>query len=159
MKMWNDPAMREIVWEALPVAGVTGRCGTACSTSRGHRLLRAKTGTTNIASALSGYVGRPFAFVAIENGHPVDYWAAHEAEDGVAKALLAELNPSSSSPQLGLARASARRALLGLRRLRPRALAHDHAGRLLRDVVRDLCALRLERRPRLLARDIPRACR
>ena len=32
-----------------------------------------------------------FAFVAIENGHPVNYWAAHAAEDRIAKALLAEL--------------------------------------------------------------------
>ena len=43
------------------------------------------------SDALSGYVGRQFAFVAIENGHPVNYWAAHEAEDRVARALLAEL--------------------------------------------------------------------
>ena len=49
------------------------------------------TGTTDIASALSGYIGRRFAFVAIENGHPVDYWAAHSAEDGVAEALLDEM--------------------------------------------------------------------
>jgi D-alanyl-D-alanine carboxypeptidase/D-alanyl-D-alanine-endopeptidase (penicillin-binding protein 4) len=89
--MWNDPRMRAIVWNALPVAGVTGTMRHRLLDDPKHRLLRAKTGTTDIASALSGYVGRRFAFVAIENGHPVDYWAAHAAEDGVAKALLAEL--------------------------------------------------------------------
>jgi D-alanyl-D-alanine carboxypeptidase/D-alanyl-D-alanine-endopeptidase (penicillin-binding protein 4) len=91
VKMWNDPAMREVVWKALPVAGVTGTMRHRLLDDPNHRLLRAKTGTTDIASALSGYVGRRFAFVAIENGHPVDYWAAHTAEDGVARALLAEL--------------------------------------------------------------------
>jgi D-alanyl-D-alanine carboxypeptidase/D-alanyl-D-alanine-endopeptidase (penicillin-binding protein 4) len=91
VKMWNDPEMREIVWNALPVAGVTGTMRHRLLDDPNHRQLRAKTGTTDIASALSGYVGRRFAFVTIENGHPVDYWAAHAAEDGVAKALLAEL--------------------------------------------------------------------
>jgi D-alanyl-D-alanine carboxypeptidase/D-alanyl-D-alanine-endopeptidase (penicillin-binding protein 4) len=91
VKMWNDPEMRKIVWNALPVAGVTGTMRHRLLDDPNHRQLRAKTGTTDIASALSGYVGRRFAFVTIENGHPVDYWAAHAAEDGVAKALLAEL--------------------------------------------------------------------
>jgi serine-type D-Ala-D-Ala carboxypeptidase/endopeptidase (penicillin-binding protein 4) len=91
VEMWNDPAMRKIVWNALPVAGVTGTMRHRLLDDPKHAMLRAKTGTTDIASALSGYVGRRFAFVAIENGHPVDYWAAHTAEDGVAKALLAEV--------------------------------------------------------------------
>jgi D-alanyl-D-alanine carboxypeptidase/D-alanyl-D-alanine-endopeptidase (penicillin-binding protein 4) len=91
VKMWHDPAMREIVWDSLPVAGVTGTMRHRLLDDPHHRQLRAKTGTTDMASALSGYVGRRFAFVAIENGHPVDYWAAHAAEDGVARALLAEL--------------------------------------------------------------------
>ena len=91
VKMWNDPEMREIVWKALPVAGVSGTMRHRLLDASNHLHLRAKTGTTDIASALSGYVGSRFAFVAIENGHPVNYWAAHAAEDGVAKALLAEL--------------------------------------------------------------------
>jgi serine-type D-Ala-D-Ala carboxypeptidase/endopeptidase (penicillin-binding protein 4) len=91
VKMWNDPTMRDVLWESLPVAGVTGTMRHRLLDNPRRRLLRAKTGTTDIASALSGFVGRRFAFVAIENGHPVDYWAAHTAEDGVAKALLAEL--------------------------------------------------------------------
>jgi len=91
VKMWDDPAMRDVLWESLPVAGVTGTMRHRLLDNPRHRLLRAKTGTTDVASALSGFVGRRFAFVAIENGHPIDYWAAHAAEDGVAKALLAEL--------------------------------------------------------------------
>jgi D-alanyl-D-alanine carboxypeptidase/D-alanyl-D-alanine-endopeptidase (penicillin-binding protein 4) len=91
VRMWDNPAMRNVLWEALPVAGVTGTMRHRLLDDPKHMMLRAKTGTTDIASALSGFVGRRFAFVAIENGHPVDYWAAHTAEDGVARALLAEL--------------------------------------------------------------------
>jgi D-alanyl-D-alanine carboxypeptidase/D-alanyl-D-alanine-endopeptidase (penicillin-binding protein 4) len=91
VRMWDNPAMRDVLWEALPVAGVTGTMRHRLLDDPKHRMLRAKTGTTDIASALSGFVGHRFAFVAIENGHPVDYWAAHTAEDGVARALLAEL--------------------------------------------------------------------
>ena len=57
--------------------------------------MRAKTGTTDIASALSGYVGQRYAFVAIENGDPVDDWAAHTAEDAVAEALIGEIRGRS----------------------------------------------------------------
>src|SRR5262249_9681548 len=87
------PEMHDVLWHALPVAGVTGTMRHRLVGEPHRRLLRAKTGTTDIASALSGFVGRRFAFVAIENGHPVNYWAAHAAEDGVAKALIAELAP------------------------------------------------------------------
>ena len=91
VKMWNDPTMRDIIWSALPVAGRPGTLQHRLLDTPHHTLLRGKTGTTDIASALSGYVGRRFAFVTIENGHPVDYWAAHTAEDGVVQALLGEL--------------------------------------------------------------------
>ena len=91
VKIWKNPATRQVVWNALPVAGDPGTLEHRLLDTPHHRLVRGKTGTTDIASALSGYVGRRFAFVAIENGHPVDYWAAHEAEDGVVRALLAEL--------------------------------------------------------------------
>ena len=95
VRIWNDPTMRPVVWDvAARSRARRGRSSTACSTRPDTRSLRAKTGTTDIASALSGYVGTRFAFVAIENGEPVDYWAAHSAEDGVAKALLAELHAS-----------------------------------------------------------------
>jgi D-alanyl-D-alanine carboxypeptidase/D-alanyl-D-alanine-endopeptidase (penicillin-binding protein 4) len=91
VKMWNDPTMRDVVWDALPIAGQPGTLQHRLLDNPRRTLVRGKTGTTDIASALSGYVGRRYAFVAIENGHPVDYWAAHSAEDGVAEALIAEL--------------------------------------------------------------------
>jgi len=83
--------MRPVVWSSLAIPGEKGTLEHRLLDTPGHTLVRAKTGTTDIASALSGYVGTKYAFVTIENGEPVDYWAAHSAEDGVAKALLNEL--------------------------------------------------------------------
>jgi len=83
--------MRKVVWASLPVAGQAGTLSNRFLDTPRHSLVRAKTGTTDIASALSGYVGTRYAFVAIENGEPVDYWAAHESEDGVVEALLDQL--------------------------------------------------------------------
>ena len=51
------------------------------------RRVRAKTGTTNIASALSGYVGTRYAFVVVQNGSPVATWSAREAQDRFVQAL------------------------------------------------------------------------
>jgi D-alanyl-D-alanine carboxypeptidase/D-alanyl-D-alanine-endopeptidase (penicillin-binding protein 4) len=90
VRIWNNPSMRKVVWAALPVAGQAGTLQNRFLHTPHHSLVRAKTGTTDIASALSGYVGTRYAFVAIENGEPVDYWAAHESEDGVVEALLGQ---------------------------------------------------------------------
>jgi len=49
--------------------------------------VRAKTGTTNEASALSGYVRDRFAFVVVQNGSPVAEIAARKAQDRFATAL------------------------------------------------------------------------
>ncbi len=91
VRIWDDPSMRKVVWNALAVAGQPGTLQNRLLDNPKHALVRGKTGTTDISSALSGYVGTRFAFVTIENGDPVDYWAAHSAEDGVADALLDDL--------------------------------------------------------------------
>jgi D-alanyl-D-alanine carboxypeptidase/D-alanyl-D-alanine-endopeptidase (penicillin-binding protein 4) len=90
--IWNSPVMRPVVWDALPIAGESGTLQNRLLDNPAHALVRAKTGTTDIASALSGYVGKRYAFVAIENGDPVDYWAAHTAEDGIAEALIDQIH-------------------------------------------------------------------
>jgi D-alanyl-D-alanine carboxypeptidase/D-alanyl-D-alanine-endopeptidase (penicillin-binding protein 4) len=95
VRIWNEPGMRTIVTSALAVPGERGTLEHRLLDTPGHSLIRAKTGTTDIASALSGFVGTKYAFVAIENGDPVNYWAAHSAEDAVAQALLAELRSRS----------------------------------------------------------------
>ena len=91
VKIWDQPSLRRVVLRALPVAGESGTLSYRLTTPPARGLVRAKTGTTDIASALSGFVGGRFAFVAIENGHPVDPEAAHTAEDRVADALAARV--------------------------------------------------------------------
>jgi D-alanyl-D-alanine carboxypeptidase len=53
--------------------------------------VRAKTGTTNRASALSGYVGDRYVFALLQNGLPVSTFAAHQAQDRFATALASTL--------------------------------------------------------------------
>jgi len=84
---WNDPSMRPVLWGALPVAGINGTLRNRLQAAPARGAVRAKTGTTNEASALSGYVHSRYAFAVIENGSPVSYWSAHKAEDRFATAL------------------------------------------------------------------------
>jgi len=75
---------------ALPVAGVRGTLRDRMRTPKliGHVV--AKTGTTDIASALSGYVNSHIAFAIIQNGHPLSYWYAREAQDRFAQVLATQ---------------------------------------------------------------------
>jgi serine-type D-Ala-D-Ala carboxypeptidase/endopeptidase (penicillin-binding protein 4) len=85
--LWRDPAMRAVVWNGLPLAGATGTLEDRLLTGAAHRRVRAKTGTTDISSALSGYVRQGIAFSVIENGDPVNWTAARQAQDQFAQAL------------------------------------------------------------------------
>jgi D-alanyl-D-alanine carboxypeptidase/D-alanyl-D-alanine-endopeptidase (penicillin-binding protein 4) len=51
--------------------------------------VRAKTGTLNVASALSGYAKRKYAFSIIQNGSPVSHYWARRAQDRFAAVLAA----------------------------------------------------------------------
>jgi D-alanyl-D-alanine carboxypeptidase len=44
-------------------------------------VVQAKTGTTTIASALSGFVRQHYVFSVLQNGHPVSWWWARRAQD------------------------------------------------------------------------------
>ena len=94
VSFWNDPSMHATVWGALPVAGVSGTLKNRLQTPPALGAVRAKTGTTDEASALSGYVHARYAFAVVENGSPVSYWSAHEAEDRFATALAAAAGPA-----------------------------------------------------------------
>jgi D-alanyl-D-alanine carboxypeptidase/D-alanyl-D-alanine-endopeptidase (penicillin-binding protein 4) len=87
---WNDPAVRPTFVAALPVAGVSGTLEDRLRkpATRGHVL--AKTGTTDIASALSGYVNARFVFAVLQNGHPLPYWWARRAQDRFVEVLAAQ---------------------------------------------------------------------
>jgi D-alanyl-D-alanine carboxypeptidase len=59
------------------------------TTGPAHNVVRAKTGTLNIRSALSGYAG-PYAFSVIVNGRAVNQTAAHALQDRIAQYLARE---------------------------------------------------------------------
>jgi D-alanyl-D-alanine carboxypeptidase len=50
-------------------------------------VVRAKTGTTSNASALSGFAGDRFVFSILQNGSPVSWTWARTAQDRFATAL------------------------------------------------------------------------
>ena len=82
-----DSALETELVRALPVAGLSGTLRHRMRTPAlvGHVV--AKTGTTSIASSLSGYVNSRIAFAIIQNGHPLSYWYAREAQDRFARVL------------------------------------------------------------------------
>jgi D-alanyl-D-alanine carboxypeptidase/D-alanyl-D-alanine-endopeptidase (penicillin-binding protein 4) len=74
-----DPSIRSAFVGSLAVAGRSGTLSSRLPTLRGR--VKGKTGTTNLACTLSGYVGRNYAFAVLQNGNPVSSWAAREAQD------------------------------------------------------------------------------
>jgi D-alanyl-D-alanine carboxypeptidase/D-alanyl-D-alanine-endopeptidase (penicillin-binding protein 4) len=83
---WADPVLRVPFWNALPAAG-SGTLRHRLDKEPAFGAVRAKTGTTNEASALSGYVRDRYAFVVVQNGYPVSATAARKAQDRFATAL------------------------------------------------------------------------
>jgi len=87
--MWNDPGVRPELLASLPVAG---RSGTLVHRMRGTAaagVVLAKTGTTNNASALSGFVGDRYVFSVLQNGWPISWSWARLAQDRFAAVLAA----------------------------------------------------------------------
>ncbi len=84
---WNDPDLRRPLWAALPVAGVNGTLQHRLQHAPARGEVRAKTGTTDSASALSGYVRDRYVFAVLQNGAPVSAFSAREAQDRFAIAL------------------------------------------------------------------------
>jgi D-alanyl-D-alanine carboxypeptidase/D-alanyl-D-alanine-endopeptidase (penicillin-binding protein 4) len=84
---WNDDELRAALWAALPVAGVNGTLEDRMQRAPARGAVRAKTGTTDRASALSGYVRDRFVFAVLQNGWPVSSWSARKAQDRFATAL------------------------------------------------------------------------
>jgi D-alanyl-D-alanine carboxypeptidase/D-alanyl-D-alanine-endopeptidase (penicillin-binding protein 4) len=87
---WQDPALRPAFVGALAVAGRDGTLRHRFLSSPARAVVRAKTGTTDAASALSGFVRGHYAFVIIENGSPVSTWAAHQAQDRFVELLASQ---------------------------------------------------------------------
>jgi D-alanyl-D-alanine carboxypeptidase/D-alanyl-D-alanine-endopeptidase (penicillin-binding protein 4) len=87
--VWRDPALRRALWGALPVAGRNGTLANRLRKGPAHGVVRAKTGTTDEASALSGYVGDRYAFAVLQNGRPVSWTWARKAQDRFVTVLAA----------------------------------------------------------------------
>lgn len=66
---------------SLAIAGVSGTLKARLATRPTRGRIHAKTGTTNRASALAGFVGRRYVFAIVQNGSPVPYWTARAAQD------------------------------------------------------------------------------
>jgi D-alanyl-D-alanine carboxypeptidase/D-alanyl-D-alanine-endopeptidase (penicillin-binding protein 4) len=84
---WANPAVRPALLAALPVAGVNGTLQHRLSKPPARGRVLAKTGTTDSASSLSGYVSDRYAFAILQNGNPLSYWWARRAQDRFAQIL------------------------------------------------------------------------
>jgi len=87
--MWDDPGVRPELLASLPIAGRTGTLSDRMRTGPARGLVRAKTGTTDNASALSGFVGDRYVFSVLENGRPVSWTDARLSQDRFAAVLAA----------------------------------------------------------------------
>lgn len=87
LSAWNDAGLHATIWSALPVAGATGTLEDRMQRRPARGAVHAKTGTTDRASALSGYVRDRYAFAVMQNGRPVATVAARKAQDRFATAL------------------------------------------------------------------------
>jgi len=87
--MWNDPEVHPALLASLPVAGRSGTLHDRMRKGAATGVVVAKTGTTDNASALSGFVGDRYAFSIIQNGWPLDWGWARVAQDRFATILAA----------------------------------------------------------------------
>jgi serine-type D-Ala-D-Ala carboxypeptidase/endopeptidase (penicillin-binding protein 4) len=87
---WENPEIRGPFLSSLPIAGVNGTLEDRMRRPPARGNVLAKTGTTSIASALSGFVKRRFVFSVIQNGRPVSTWWARRAQDRFATVLAAQ---------------------------------------------------------------------
>jgi serine-type D-Ala-D-Ala carboxypeptidase/endopeptidase (penicillin-binding protein 4) len=85
--MWTDAETRWELLSSLPVAARSGTLAHRMLGSAAAGVVRAKTGTTNNASALSGFAGSRYVFSVLQNGWPVSWTWARRAQDRFATAL------------------------------------------------------------------------
>lgn len=77
----RDPSIRDAFVTSLSVAGVSGTLEDRLARRPTRGRVIAKTGTTNAASALAGFIRRRYVFAILQNGSPVPYWSARAAQD------------------------------------------------------------------------------
>ena len=87
--MWNDVEVRLELLSSLPVAGRSGTLHDRMLRTAAAGIVRAKTGTTSNASALSGFAGDRYVFSILQNGSPISWGWARLAQDRFAAVLAA----------------------------------------------------------------------
>ena len=89
--MWSDPTVQPELLDSLPVAGRTGTLHDRMRGTAAAGVVHAKTGTTDDATALSGFVGDRYVFSVLVNGAPVSWTWSRIAEDRFAELLAEQL--------------------------------------------------------------------
>jgi len=84
---WKNPGLHEPFLASLAVAGESGTLEDRLVKPPARGRVFGKTGTTNLASSLSGYVGSRYAFAVIMNGRPIPSWFARKAQDRFVRLL------------------------------------------------------------------------
>ena len=84
---YADSKIGEALVDSLPIAGVNGTLVDRMTSGPAYGNVRAKTGTTDSASALSGYVRSRYVFSILMNGSPIPWWYARQAQDRFAQVL------------------------------------------------------------------------
>ena len=87
--MWTDFEVRLELIASLPLAGRTGTLHDRMRQGAATGVVRAKTGTTSNASALSGFVADRYVFSILQNGRPISWTWARIAQDRFATVLAA----------------------------------------------------------------------
>jgi D-alanyl-D-alanine carboxypeptidase/D-alanyl-D-alanine-endopeptidase (penicillin-binding protein 4) len=87
---WDDPTIKASFVSALAVAGQSGTLKDRLRTPPARGVVIAKTGTTSIASALSGYVRQRYIFSVLDNGNPVSSWWARRSQDRFVTVLASQ---------------------------------------------------------------------
>jgi serine-type D-Ala-D-Ala carboxypeptidase/endopeptidase (penicillin-binding protein 4) len=87
---WADPDVRPYFTAALPIAGISGTLHDRMRRAPARGNVQAKTGTTSLASALSGYVRKRYVFSVVQNGSPVSSYWARKAQDRFATLLASQ---------------------------------------------------------------------
>ena len=91
LSAWKDPSVARPFKASLAIAGVNGTLEDRMRTGPARGVVRAKTGTTSLASALAGYVGAGYVFALLMNGNPVPYSSARAAQDRFVQRLARTL--------------------------------------------------------------------
>jgi serine-type D-Ala-D-Ala carboxypeptidase/endopeptidase (penicillin-binding protein 4) len=87
---WEDPSIKQSFVSALAVAGRAGTLKDRLRRPPALGVVLAKTGTTSLASALSGFVRDRYVFSVLQNGRPVSYTWARRAQDRFATVLASQ---------------------------------------------------------------------